>query len=203
MAKETPPNATPKQLHKKLPRLDKSTYLPTSPMSASQLLINFTDQRISKRPLSHPAVAPARSNASVQKVVYISASTPFIAAVKRVRKLLSRIEDRAAGPVSLSGNPAAALRSLRAAVDRKCDVAGGGGAKRSEEVVMKATGKAIEKAMQLALYWQGQEDVLVRVRTGSVGAVDDVVGVGSGDGGEVEESRVRRVSCLEVAVILR
>lgn len=71
---------------------------------------------------------------------------------------------------------------------------------RGEEVVMKGTGKAIEKVLQLALYWQGEKDVRVQVRTGSVGAVDDVVGKESG---EMEDgSRVRRVSCLDVGVRL-
>lgn len=71
---------------------------------------------------------------------------------------------------------------------------------RGEEVVIKGTGKAIEKVLQLALYWQGQRDVKVEVRTGSVGAVDDVV---SKDGEDVgENSRVRRVSCLEIGVRL-
>jgi ribonuclease P/MRP protein subunit POP7 len=71
---------------------------------------------------------------------------------------------------------------------------------RDEEVIMKATGKAIEKLLRLAIWWQGQKGVVVRIRTGSVGAVDDVVE----KGGEelVEESRIRRTSCLEVGVRL-
>jgi len=70
-------------------------------------------------------------------------------------------------------------------------------------VILKATGKAIEKLLRLAIWFQGQEDLTVRLRTGSVGAVDDVVGVVE-DGEEVEESsRVRRTSCLEVLVGLR
>jgi ribonuclease P/MRP protein subunit POP7 len=68
---------------------------------------------------------------------------------------------------------------------------------------MKGTGRAIEKVLRLGLYWQGQEDVLVSIRTGSVGAVDDVVGVESGEEAGFEESRVRRVSSLEVGVRLR
>ena len=63
---------------------------------------------------------------------------------------------------------------------------------------MKGTGKAVEMVMRLGVWWGGREDVQVRVGTGSVGAVDDVV-----EGGEVEGSRVRRVSCLEVGVRLK
>ena len=80
---------------------------------------------------------------------------------------------------------------------------GGKGGKmgvRDEEVIVKATGKAIERCLQVGLWAMQQEDLRVEVRTGSVGAVDDVVEVE--EGGEVE-SRVRRVSCLEVRVGLR
>ena len=71
---------------------------------------------------------------------------------------------------------------------------------KGEEVVLKATGKAIEKLLRVAVYLQAQEDVEVRVRTASVGAVDDVV---DKEGGETGESRVRRASVLEVGVRLR
>jgi ribonuclease P/MRP protein subunit POP7 len=52
----------------------------------------------------------------------------------------------------------------------------------------------------VALFFQGEEGVKVEVRTGSVGAVDDVVEKKSGV--ETGESQVRRTSCLEVAVRL-
>jgi len=67
--------------------------------------------------------------------------------------------------------------------------------------MLKGTGKAIEKVLGMVVYWLGQEDVEVRVRTRSVGAVDDVVEKGSEE--EVGESRLRRVSCLEVGISLR
>lgn len=68
----------------------------------------------------------------------------------------------------------------------------------NEEVVMKACGKAIEKGLRLAAWWSTQDDIKVELRTGSVGAVDDIV---NHDGVE-QESRVRNVSFLEVAVRL-
>ena len=55
--------------------------------------------------------------------------------------------------------------------------------KEPEEVYLKATNKAIEKVLGLALFFQGQKDCRVRLKTGSVGAVDDVV--------EVEEPKVQ------------
>ncbi len=75
----------------------------------------------------------------------------------------------------------------------------GGSKAREEEVVMKATGRAVEKLLRLAVHFQGEEGLRVQVRTGSVGAVDDVVDEA---GDETGESRVRRTSCLEVGVRL-
>lgn len=75
------------------------------------------------------------------------------------------------------------------------------GSGNGEEVVMKGTGKAIEKTLMLAHWWQQQEGVRVVVRTKSVATVDDIVGIDNKDDNmEESESRVRRVSVLEVAV---
>lgn len=82
---------------------------------------------------------------------------------------------------------------------------GKGKGPREEEVIMKATGKAIEKLLGLVIHFQGKEDVKVVVRTGSVGAVDDIVmkeGV-EGEGDEEEGSQFRRTSTLEVGISLR
>lgn len=54
---------------------------------------------------------------------------------------------------------------------REVDPASG---KEPEEVILKATNRAIEKTLGLAVFFQGQDDVRVRLRTGSVGAVDDI-----------------------------
>jgi ribonuclease P/MRP protein subunit POP7 len=82
---------------------------------------------------------------------------------------------------------------------------GKGKAPREEVVLLKATGKAIEKLLGLVVYFQEQDDVKVVVRTGSVGAVDDIVikGDGSNGVGEGDRSQVRRTSALEVGISLR
>ena len=49
------------------------------------------------------------------------------------------------------------------------------GVEKKEEVVLKGTGKAIAKVMELALWFQQRgEEYEVRLETGSVGAVEDV-----------------------------
>ena len=139
-------------------------------------------------------------------MIYVSAKTPFISAVKRVRKLLSEIDRRSIGKIDLvngKGNDKQKLMALR----EKTKPMGKG--KEPEAVVLKGTNRAIEKVLGLGLYFQRQDDCMVRVRTGSVSVVDDIVqeeeegGEEGGEGEELPESRVRKVSVVEVAVTLR
>jgi ribonuclease P/MRP protein subunit POP7 len=166
--------------------------------------LTYADAKISKRPLLHAPIASARAGSSVQKVIYVSSSSPFISIVKRVRKFLVEIDKRAMGSVSFT-NPEATALGDRARLAQAGESSGNGIKGRQEEVMVKGTGKAIDKALQIALHFQGQGDCVVRLRTGSVGAIDDITleGDGAAEDGEVEETRIRRVSVLEVAISLR
>lgn len=85
--------------------------------------------------------------------------------------------------------------------------------KEPEEVVLKATTRAIQNVLGLALFFQGQDDCRVRLRTGTVGVVDDIVELAATEEGEIvdgddeeedlPESRVRKASFVEVAITLR
>ena len=85
--------------------------------------------------------------------------------------------------------------------------------KEAEEVVLKATSRAIQNALELALFFQGQEDCRVRLRTGTVGVIDDIeqseipkgpeIGEGEDEEEELPESRVRKASFVEVAITLK
>ena len=77
---------------------------------------------------------------------------------------------------------------------------GEGEGSKGVEVLVTGTGRALEKVLGVAGWFEGQGDCVVEIRTGTVGTVDDVV---DEDGEEEEESRVRRVSCLEVVVRLK
>ena len=68
---------------------------------------------------------------------------------------------------------------------------------QQEEVIVKATGRAIERALNIALWFQKQDDCKVVLRTGEVGAVDDIEIDGE------ESARVRKASVLEVGITLR
>lgn len=124
------------------------------------------------------------------------------------------------------------VESLKAAKRRKTGAGGGSAAGvrqgedredegdvAGEEVVLKGTGKAISRVLEMALWFQQRgERFVVRMTTGTVTAIDDIeVGEdgsqskGDGDGGEegdgdgehMPETRLRRTNVLEVAVSLK
>lgn len=75
----------------------------------------------------------------------------------------------------------------------------------AREVVVIGTGKAIEKVVNVAAFFQQQGDVDVKLTTGSLGAVDAIMpeeeeenGLGLALG-----ERERMVSCLEVTIKLK
>ena len=71
--------------------------------------------------------------------------------------------------------------------------------------MLKATGRAIERALGMALYLQGQPDCAVRIKTGTVGVVDDVIEDAEQKrerSEELPESRIRKTSVVEVAITL-
>lgn len=158
------------------------------------MLISPLDAKVVKRPLLRPAIPSAHAGASQQKVVYVSTHTPFLSAVKRVEKLLHLADKRLVqsatanaqnqngrGQKRKRGADGDEILGIAEEVERmkggkrgkgrgeeEDDVAG-------EEVVLKGTGKAIHRVLELALWFQQREqEYVVRLRTGSVGAIDDV-----------------------------
>ncbi|KAK5164236.1 uncharacterized protein LTR77_009930 [Saxophila tyrrhenica] len=172
-----PNRITKPQHHKKLPRL---------PQNA----------QITKRPLLHPAIPSPHAGANQPKVIYVSSRTKFIPVVKRVEKLLALAEKRAMqsattlikqrkgrGQRSFGGRGrgedelleiAQAVEAGRADQEKLR----GGKAKGEaggEEVVLKGTGKAVQKVLEFGLWFQQRgERFSVELRTGSVAAIDDV-----------------------------
>lgn len=67
-------------------------------------------------------------------------------------------------------------------------------------VTVLGTGRAVEKTLSLASWFEQEGDCNVVLRTRTVGTVDDVI-VDEGEG--EDESRVRKMSCLEVVITLK
>jgi ribonuclease P/MRP protein subunit POP7 len=163
------------------------------------------DARIEKRPLLRPPIPPPHANASTPKVVYIQRSTPFMSAVSRVRSLLRKIDQRSGQSARDKTRRAKGDRILAAA---RCTVAEAS----REEVVVRGSGRAIEKVLQLAAWFterEASEGVRVKLSTESACAIDDIILQRSdttpdpapqGDAGQLPESRVRQVSVLEAKI---
>lgn len=158
----------------------------------------------------HPPIPSPYAGADQPKVVYISTRTPFISAVKRVQKLLALIEKREMGNASLVGGEGTDKEKLASLDVGAAAAAISGRSRKKEEVLLKATGKAIKNATDLARFFQAKDDLDVQLRTGTVPVVDDLVKVEKLDGGSTDEARqvdedfpetrVRQLSMLEVAI---
>ncbi|KAK0251194.1 hypothetical protein LTS09_013703 [Friedmanniomyces endolithicus] len=167
---------------------------------------------ITKRPLLRPAIPSPYAGANQPKVVYVSARTPFISAVKRVEKLL-HLSDKRLVPsaTTLAKHKGQQNRKRKRSADGTDEVmeiarevekqkskkrkAGGAGYGEeedendgvAEEVLIKGTGKAISKVMEMGLWFQQRTEYAVILRTGSVAAIDDIeIGDDSQSGGEAE-----------------
>lgn len=125
------------------------------------------DAKVEKRPIPHAPVASPYAGPSVPKIVYVSSNTPFMSAVKRVQKLLRQAEKRATANISLEDSRKTEQQKLMELARV---------AEMREEVFVKATGRAIEKVLNVGKWFEEKEaEYTVRVKTGSVLVVDDVV----------------------------
>lgn len=115
--------------------------------------------------------------------------------VKRARKALEN------GPQKTKGLP---LQARMAALEAR---KGGRNASTEadeflqdgrEDVVLVATGKAIQRAIEVGCFFQREKDLIVSTRTRTLQAIDDVVAEEDAD--EEDQVRVRNVSCIEVGI---
>ncbi|OAA60661.1 Ribonuclease P/MRP, subunit POP7 [Cordyceps fumosorosea ARSEF 2679] len=176
--------------------------------SATKLAPIPKGSTLRKRPLiRRPAPASSKN-----RIIYVSSSTPFMSAVKRVRKQLER--SLRAGGSSQAARKNASLHARIEGLKRDVERGGGGGDEAGggggATVTLMGTGKAVEKTLSLASWFEQQPDCAVAVRTRTVATVDDLTADGGGgpeaatvEQGEEDETRLRRLSCLEVIVSLK
>ncbi|KAK4234137.1 ribonucleases P/MRP protein subunit POP7 [Achaetomium macrosporum] len=176
--------------------------------------------RIQKRPLPGPSPSFPRPDpvlavdsdgyrppprASHTVVIKVSSGASFMSLVKRVRKALEKTPQSA----TTKGLPLAArVAALKVAKPNNSSSSGGGGGRSQkggiedalDDVVLVATGKAIQKAVEVGGFFTRERELVVLVRTRTLQAVDDVV-VEDEDAADVEDQvRVRNVSCIEVGI---
>lgn len=139
-----------------------------------------------------------------------------MAAVKRVKKILREVERRAVQATTLGGGRGGKSRSM-ARDGGERGVAQGIAKvnevlrREREEVLVKASGRAMEQALHVAEWFRSKEKELlcdVVVRTGSVSVVDDIVDVeevkddAQNEGDEPEDNESSKVECGETTLEL-
>lgn len=137
---------------------------------------------IARRPMNHAPIASPFAGSNVQKVVYISRKTPVMSAVKRVKKFLREIEKRAMQSQGVSNVLGRAdgrsAREQEQHLHRKLDDVSEKLRRDAEEVLVKASGRAMEQALRVAEWFRSREDEIstkVEIRTSSTSVVDDLV----------------------------
>lgn len=173
VSKELSSLSHPASENKKLPKLPSNT-------------------TVSKRPINHGPIASRFAGSNVPKVVYVSRRTPLISAVKRVKQFLREIEKRALQSAGVDGalNRAASGRNGDGDLQRKLTEVSEKLGSDGEEVLVKASGRAMEQALRVAEWFRNREDEMlckVEVRTGSVSVIDDIVEVDPEDTAAADE----------------
>ncbi|KAL4959912.1 ribonuclease P subunit p20 family protein [Aspergillus stella-maris] len=142
--------------------------------------------RVHKRPIPHAPISSPYAGPSVPKTIYVSTSTPYMSAVKRVQKLLRHAEKRAVASLSnlsktnsKKANPPNQKGSQGQQEKLLAALARGEEREQlsSEEVLVKATGRAMGTALKVGKWFEGhgrEAEYKVRLKTGSVLVVDDI-----------------------------
>lgn len=156
----------------------------------------------------------ASSRSGVHRI-HVSPKTPFRSVTARVRKQLDKNLRTASSSTAVFANQLASRKHASLdervrAIQRHGSSSGAGGnddsgigIESSGEVLILGTGRAIEKVLTVASFFQKQKDCIVRLRTTTIGAVDDIVVGDDEDDGFQGDSRLRMVSALEVSIKLR
>ncbi|KAI4799144.1 hypothetical protein E4T44_11883 [Aureobasidium sp. EXF-8845] len=168
------------------------------------------DYKVEKRPLLRPPITSQYASSQHPKIIYVSTKTPFMSAIKRVQKLLLQAEKRSAQSASdqVSSRPkySASSNDEITDIERVASIMAAEKYDR-DEIILKATGKAIAKALSLALWFEEKVEYAVRIETGTVGAIDDILPPEDEDEAmkeigeeEIPESRIRYASTIQIFV---
>lgn len=131
-----------------------------------------------------------------------------MSAVKRVQKLLAQAEKRLAQSAADQVSKRPKHSHVNDEISDIERIASTMASRKDEqdEIVLKGTGKAIAKAMSLALWFQQRVEYNVRIETGTVGAIDDIIPPEGEDaqmqdeGEDIPESRIRYASTIQIFV---
>ncbi|KAJ9636579.1 uncharacterized protein PV06_10083 [Exophiala oligosperma] len=139
---------------------------------------------VHRRPLNHAPATNIHAGASVPKVVYVSQRTPLMSAIKRVKKILSLVEKRAMQSAGVTMGAKDRRHRLKSANDVIV--------KNNEEVLVKASGRAMGQALKVGEWFRNKEREYlcdVEVRTGSASVVDDIVQLSADEDEDDDDNR--------------
>ncbi|PWY91022.1 hypothetical protein BO70DRAFT_410666 [Aspergillus heteromorphus CBS 117.55] len=186
--------------------------------------------KIQKRPIPHPATASPYSGPSSPKTLYVSSSSPTMSVIKRVQKYLRVAENRAtANLLKGGGGKKGGKGNVDALLARGAGGEDGEGlGLGKEEVLVKATGRAMERALKAEGEAEGEGEGEKKKKKeeeeGEEGQGDKVDGEGglsksaakkrkkkaaaaaaaaAAEETEVPETRTRWVNMVEVGISLR
>ncbi|KAI4847263.1 hypothetical protein E4T45_06861 [Aureobasidium sp. EXF-8846] len=180
------------------------------PQGTSKTASKMQHYKVEKRPLLRPPITSQYASSQHPKIIYVSTKTPFMSAIKRVQKLLLQAEKRSAQSASdqVSSRPkySASSNDEITDIERVASIMAAEKYDR-DEIILKATGKAIAKALSLALWFEEKVEYAVRIETGTVGAIDDILPPEDEDEAmkeigeeEIPESRIRYASTIQIFV---
>ncbi|KAK3489557.1 Rpp20 subunit of nuclear RNase MRP and P-domain-containing protein [Neurospora hispaniola] len=216
MEASTTPKPLPNRPDQKMPPLPKGSRIQKRPLPAplSHRLSSSNTSRsstLSTIPTDIDGYRPP-PRAPHTLIIKVTSNAPFMSLVKRVRKGLES-RSSLSRQQSTKGLP---LTARIAALDTTSGGSKEGGSGNGlgpvedalDDVVLVATGRAIQKAVEVGCFFTRERDLMVLLRTRTVRGVDDFVRAeeedgGGEDGSEKEEgsgARVRAVSCVEVGV---
>ncbi len=138
-------------------------------------------------------------------VIKVTATTPLMVAVRRVNQVLDT------GPQKTKGLPLASRLAAMKVREGAASNAGDSSPQRCvtdghDDVVLIATGRAIERALEAGAYFLRNKELIVVFRTRSMPVIDDICARDDAEDGkaeddvDIEDSRVRYVSCVEVGI---
>lgn len=195
------------------PRSTKGYAAEGNPLSTAQANAAIhTGARLNKRPLPNLSIVrqPRHASASITPttdidgyqmppraphttIIKVSSKTPFMAIIKRTRHALDN------GPQRTKGLPLTArIAALGVAAGRSVE-SQGVITDALDDVVLVATGKAIQRAFEAAFFLRRNKELTVVFRTRTVSAIDDIV-MDDDEADEEDQVRVRHVSCVEIGV---
>ncbi|KAK4133568.1 hypothetical protein BT67DRAFT_423729 [Trichocladium antarcticum] len=191
------PKALANRPENKLPPIPKGSRIQKRPLpgpppfSKSQ---NTLSANVRTAPATEPDGYTLPPRATHTVVIKVASSASFMSLVRRVRKALEK------GPPQKTKGLALAARV--AALDVRGRGAGGQAGPVEDaldDVVLVATGRAIQRAVEVGAFFTRERDLVVLARTRTLRAIDDVVA--QDEEADVEDQvRVRNLSCVEVGI---